>query len=248
MDTTKDISQKDWDQLANKKIYFGHQSVGNNMVDGLASIIKEHPNIKLEIEESNSIKIFDSPVFAHSRNGQNGDPKSKIDNFCKAMEDGLGDKVDMAGFKFCYVDFKKGTDVKNTFSYYKSKMDEISLKFPNVKIIHYTVPLSSIRSGPKALIKKIIGKDIGIDDNVIRNEFNELLKSEYNINNIFDLTKFESTYPDGKREYLEIDGKKVFTMIPSYTNDGGHLSKKGKYIIGGELLIFLAKLSDGRQN
>ncbi len=242
METIKDVPQKEWDLLANKKIFFGHQSVGYNMIDGIETILKESSNIKLNIKKGKDLNLFISPVFAHNNNGSNRDPKSKIDAFCKAMEEGLGDKVDMAGFKFCYVDFEDGSDALEIFNYYKKKMDEITIKYPKVKIIHFTCPIRSLQKGPKGIIKKLLGKDIGIKDNIARQEFNELLLKEYKGKAVFDLAKAESTYSDGSREYSEVDGKKIFTMIPAYTNDGGHLSKKGKLIIGSDFLFFLANL------
>ncbi len=248
MSSLKNIPQQKWDQLAQQKIYFGHQSVGYNMMDGIEMVLKENQNIKLNIKKGKDLNFFKSPVFAHDNNGSNRDPKAKIDDFCDTIDNGLGEKVNLAGFKFCYVDIEDGSNVKEIFDYYKKRMNEISLKYPNIKIIHFTAPIKSLQSGSKGFIKKLLGKDIGIKDNIARQQFNELLVNEYKNQLIFNLAKTESTYPDGKREYSEADGKKIFTMIPAYTNDGGHLSEKGKLIIGGDFLIFLANLSNGRQN
>jgi len=248
MENLKKIPQKKWDQLSKQRIYFGHQSVGYNMLDGIEMILNENLNIKLNIKKGKDLNFFKSPVFAHDNNGSNRDPKAKIDDFCNTVESGLGEKVDLAGFKFCYVDIENDSDIKGVFDYYKRRMNEISLKYPNIKIIHFTVPIKSLQSGPKSMVKKLLGKDIGIKDNIARQQFNELLVNEYKDQLIFDLAKSESTYSDGSREYSEVDGKTIFTMIPAYTNDGGHLSKKGELIIGGEFLMYLANISDGRQN
>ncbi len=202
-------------------------------------ILNGNPNIKLNIQKGKNTDLFDKPVFAHDNNGSNRDPKAKIDDFCDTVKNGLGDKVDMAGFKFCYVDMENGSDVQKIFKHYKKRMDEISLKYPNIKVVHFTCPIKSLQSGPKGLIKKILGKDIGINDNIVRQQFNELLVNEYKNQLIFDIAKIESTYPDGSRAYSEVNGEKIYTMVPAYTNDGGHLSKKGKLIIGSEFIIFL---------
>ncbi len=246
MDDIKNVLQAKWDKLAGKKIFFGHQSVGYNIMDGLEILLNENPSIKLKIEEGNSLSLFDQPVLAHAKNGQNTDPISKIDAFYKTMESGLGDKVDMAGFKFCYVDFNSSTDVNKVFQYYKLKMNEISLKYPNVKIIHFTVPLMSIQSGPKAFVKKVLGKDIGIKDNYARQQFNTLLVDGFGEQAIFGLAKYESTYPDGQREFILDNNKQIYAMIPAYTDDGGHLSKTGKYNIGMQFLLFLEEESNAR--
>lgn len=239
MKSIKTISQERWGKLANKKIYFGHQSVGYNIIDGVETILKNNPNIKINIKEGNKLIIFEKPVFAHSKNGQNGDPKSKIDAFYKIIDERLGGNVDISGFKFCYVDFNKNTDIEDIFEYYKLKMNIISQKYPNTEIIHCTVPLLTIQKGPKAWVKKILNKSIGIEDNIARQQFNELLVKEYSDQSIFDLAKYESTYPNMDREFTIVNNKKYFAMVPDYTNDGGHLSTKGKYHIASQFLLFL---------
>lgn len=248
MNSQINISDLDWNKLTSKKIYFGHQSVGYNMVDGMEMILKENPNIKLNIKKGNNINLFDKPVFAHDNNGTNRDPKSKIDAFYNLMEQGLGDQVDIAGFKFCYVDFNERPNYLEVFNHYKKRINEISIKYPEVKIIHFTVPIMSLRSGPKALIKNIFRKNPRIRDNNVINEFNELLRKEYKDQLIFDLEYFESTYPDGTREFQESNGKIVYNMIPAYTYDGGHLSNKGKITVSSQFFIFLTQLTNDRNN
>ena len=76
-------------------------------------------HLDLNIVKGNDLDFFKNPVFAHASNGKNGDPKSKIDDLYQDMENGLGKKVDIAGFKFCYVDIKDDTDVNEIFEYYK---------------------------------------------------------------------------------------------------------------------------------
>ena len=114
----KAIPQEKWDELASKKIYFGHQSVGYNIIDGINDIMKEIPEIRLNIKETKDPSNFSIGVFAHSSVGRNCDPKSKIDDFKKIMKSGLADKVDIAFFKFCYVDVRRDLDIIHVFNYY----------------------------------------------------------------------------------------------------------------------------------
>jgi len=44
-----DIPQEKWDKLAQKRIFFGHQSVGFNILNGLNLIMADNPHIKLNI-------------------------------------------------------------------------------------------------------------------------------------------------------------------------------------------------------
>ena len=37
-----DVPAVKWEKLAQKKIYFGHQSVGFNIMEGIKDVMKEH--------------------------------------------------------------------------------------------------------------------------------------------------------------------------------------------------------------
>ena len=241
----KDIQDSTWKKLSEKKIYFGHQSVGFNIIDGIEDVMKENPQIKLNIVETSDPSEFNTPLFAHSRVGKNTDPKSKIDAFASFVEKGIGGKADIAFFKFCYVDVTARTDVEKLFADYKNTISRLRESYPGTMLIHVTVPLTVTKTTFKTWIKKIIRKkDIWeYDDNIKRNEFNDLLRNEFEDKEpIFDLSKIESTFPDGTRSSFTKDGKTYYSLISEYTNDGGHLNDKGRKIVAEQLLIFLARL------
>ena len=241
----KDIQDSTWKKLSEKKIYFGHQSVGFNIIDGIKDVMRENPQIKLNIVETSDPSEFNTRLFAHSRVGKNTDPKSKIDAFANTMETGMGEKADIAFFKFCYVDVTARTDVEKLFADYKNTISRLRESYPGTMLIHVTVPLTVTKTTFKTWIKKIIRKkDIWeYDDNIKRNEFNDLLRNEFEDKEpIFDLSKIESTFPDGTRSSFTKDGKTYYSLISEYTNDGGHLNDKGRKIVAEQLLIFLARL------
>lgn len=98
------------------------------------------------------------------------DLKSKIEDFCALMEKGIGDKADFAFFKFCYVDVRENTAIDKMFAAYKNSLSYLNKMYPKTTFIHFTVPLTSIQIGPKAWIKKIIGRPVGeCLDNIERN-------------------------------------------------------------------------------
>lgn len=238
----KTTSTLNWEKIANKNIYFGHQSVGYNIVDGIQELLNTNPHINLKIIEGVEGIEFSEHCLIHATNGHNKNPKSKIDAFYKTFEDSLAEQVDIAGFKFCYIDFINETNIDEIFEHYKSTMHELIKKYPDVQIVHFTVPLRTIQKGPKAFIKKIIGKKIGLLDNYKRMQFNKLLLEEFKGQPIFDIAKFESTYQDGNREFVIMDEDKVYALVPDYTYDGGHLNDAGKKYIAKQFLFFLAEL------
>ena len=70
-----------WKRLAQKKIYFGHQSVGFNIIDGIEELIRENPRFQLNIVETNNPSDFNVALFAQSPLGKNRYPDSKIKAF-----------------------------------------------------------------------------------------------------------------------------------------------------------------------
>lgn len=242
--TIQDIPQKKWDELSQKKIYFGHQSVGYNIIDGLGKIISAHPEIRLNIVKTNNPSSFDHPIFAHSEVGKNENPITKINEFSDFINSGIGSKVDVAFYKFCYIDVNSDTDINGLFTEYKNRYEIYKSKFPNTIFVHLTIPITVVQKGPKAWIKKIIGKPIGgYDDNIKRNEFNKLLTKEYPADRVFDLAKYESTSSDGLNETFSYNGKTYFALFPGYAYEkvnGRHLNTNGRSFIAEQLLIFLA--------
>jgi len=229
-------------KLASKKIYFGHQSVGYNIIDGLKTIVPSDSG--LNIVETSDPKDFTKPVFAHSQNGENCKPETKIADFVKKMDSGLGNKVDIAFFKLCYVDVTARTDVNKLFNEYKTEINRLIGKYPKTIFLHFTVPVTvedeSLKRIIINLIKKILGRQVTnhVLDNIKRMEYNTLLKNEYGIK-IFDLASIESSDSSDK-EILSVKGRFNHHMLQKkYTYDGGHLNKEGGEKVILKLFDFL---------
>lgn len=233
--------------LSSMRILFGHQSVGSNILAGVKKI-----NLKTSIE---NIPIFplreNDPLMEAGiygfKVGRNGDANGKINDFNLKIRSGLGKKVDIAFFKLCYVDIEGNTDIEKLFAHYRDVIEGLREDYPQVRFAHITVPLVAVQTGPKAWIKKMIGRTpYGTEDNLKRNKFNRMLISTFSGKEpIFDLARIESTREDGSRETIQIKGEEVFVLVPEYTNDGGHLNEKGQRIVASEFLSFLAEASGG---
>lgn len=238
-------SKANLQRISKKKIYFGHMSVGENILDGVRDIMREHPDIQLNIVETNSPSSFDQPIFAHSRIGNNGDPKSKIDAFVQYMDGGIGNSADIAFFKFCYIDILSVTDADEVFNRYRTAIEILKRKYPKVTFVHVTAPLRVVQTGFLVPIKKIISRPLGgYEDNIKRKRFNDLLRQEYEGKDpIFDLARIESTYPDGRQSTFDNEEKSYEALVAVYTYDGGHLNEIGRKIVAGQLLSFLPNLS-----
>ncbi len=228
MNKPNDLTKNQLESFKNKRILFGHQSVGANIVKGLKEI-----SDTFKIVEFEKKALFEEPVFMHFRVKKNGDPYSKIDHFVETVIE--NNNTEIALLKLCYADINKNTDINKLFKYYKKEMDELKKKHQNIKIIHSTVPLFKNSGGIKAKIKHFLK----LDKNIKRNKFNELMRGEYSKEILFDLALFESTYSDGRREKA---GNGNYSLANEYTDDGGHLNKKGREIIAANLINFISKL------
>ena len=243
-----DVPRAHWAKLAEKRIFFGHQSVGYNIIDGITDIINERDYIKLNVIEAQEPSAFDQPVLAHSQVGMNTKPFSKIKRFVEIMEAGVGSKVDIGFFKFCYVDIIRDSDPQEIFDGYSDALDELKNRYTNTKFLHVTVPIRSVSKGAKKYLKQtvklLIGKPGFFEDNMIRRKYNDMLNNAYlNTGLFFDLAHIESVNASGFGCYALKEAEKVSVMAPEYTEDGGHLNSLGRKKVAEQLLIILADLA-----
>jgi hypothetical protein len=233
-------------RLSGQRIYFGHQSVGFNIVDGVRDTASAGNGAVLPILDAPpDAPLPEGKGLLHGKIGKNRHPLQKIEGFRSLLlDDGRGTPPDVALFKFCYVDFDGNTDVAALFNAYRGAVDEIRAKRPSVRIAHATVPLTSGDEGWKArLLVRLGRRPSEVPGNVRRNRFNELLRAEYEGKEpLFDLARLESTLPDGSRSTFESEGRSWERLAPGYTDDGGHLNGAGKARVGAAFLAFLGAI------
>ena len=241
----KQIPQEKWDKLAQKKIYFGHQSVGYDIIDGVNDLVPDVLDIPLAVMETKNAGDFENPIFAHSGVGTNSRPFFKCDEFKDNLNQGIGKQIDFAILKFCWADFKRDTDVNKVFNYYVKTMVSLETVYPEAKFIYVTTPLMvpqspySLKGIAKVILrKKYLGQEL---ENLKRDEFNNKLREYCESSNrtLFDLEKIETTYPNGDRYVYKRSSLELPALIPEYTDDGGHPNELSRKIIAKELFKLL---------
>ena len=233
------------ERLRSSTVFFGHQSVGMNLLEGL-QLIARRSGKEFRVAEVSPGAPIAPGTLAHAWVGQNHDPAGKIEAFARAV-DALPDPgVDVALLKLCYVDFAPDTDAAALLARYRSSIAELQRRHPRTTFVHVTAPVSRVQGGAKALLKQALGKvPYGLVENVRREEYNQLLRQAYEGKEpVFDLARVESTAPDGRVETVEWKGKRVPSLVPAYTDDGGHLNEEGKLRAASALLSLLAALPD----
>lgn len=232
------------EKVSNERLFFGHQSVGFNIIEGLDEILRDNGRRKLVSVETRDPGAAAGPCLLHSTIGSNGDPLGKIRDFDAIMRGGMAERVDVAFMKLCYVDIQAGTDVEEVFRAYRDTMAALRASFPRTTFVNLTVPLETREKGPKSLVKRLIGRTLrGSVDNLAREELNVLLRNEYaGRAPLFDLSRFESTRADGSRTAFGSGDGRYHALVETYSDDGGHLNKTGRRFIAEQLLVFLAGL------
>ena len=231
-------------KLASKRIYFGHMSVGNNIIQGVQEVAQSYPDLPLAIRETEDFASFGQGLFAHSRIGDNKQPLKKVHNFSEKMDAGLGNQAEVAFFKFCYIDIMANQDTDQVLAAYQQTMSNLKHKYPNTTFVHVTVPLTVVQTGWKVPIKKLLGKAPGgYLDNIMRNRFNQKLLTTYaGKEPVFDLARVEATRPNGSMATFEWEGKTYLGMHRDYASDGRHLNEQGRRYAAEQLLVFLANI------
>jgi hypothetical protein len=225
-------------RVTNQRIFFGHQSVGDNILDGVRSAA---PGLRILRGEAPPAH----PGIVETLIGRNEDPDSKLLHFERVMAS-LGDRVDVAMMKFCYVDFSADTDTGALQQRYRDMMGRLTRRYRRTRFVHVTVPLTVVQTGPRAFIKRQLGRPVwGERENRQRDRFNVWLRQTYDREAIFDLAAIESTGPRGERVEFELEGRRYPMLFSGYSNDGGHLADDGRRKAAAGFLDLVLGLSAG---
>ncbi|WP_242589333.1 hypothetical protein [Corallococcus macrosporus] len=232
------------DRLSQHRIFFGHQSVGGNILDGVRGLGRSPLPTIVEVKDASA--TIPQGTLAHAFVGQNEQPETKLAHFERLLDGGIAKQVDVALMKFCYIDFTSSTDAKALFEKYRTTLAGLKSRHPGVTFVHVTAPLTTVQRGAKAWFNELRGRPVfGVGENVSREAFNALMRQTYGGKEpLFDLAALESTQEDGTRETYEVNGRAYPAMAPAYSDDGGHLNAQGQARVASALLAFLAAMPE----
>jgi hypothetical protein len=234
-----DQLRTDLNTLQASRVFFAHQSVGGNILDGLASLAREG-GIALRIDAPD--QVADAPGITQGIAGRNGHPDSKIQYFADAMRRLEARLPQVALMKFCYVDFTPSTDSDTLFHSYERAMTSLQQTYQAVTFVHVTVPLTTRPSSFQDTLKRLMGRPVRKDEaNACRAVFNNRVRDAFQGQPVFDLARLESTRPDGTLEsFSSRDGIAAAALFPGYTSDGGHLNELGRRLAAAEFARVVA--------
>lgn len=224
--------------VAQRKLFFGHQSVGAEVVRGLA-MLAEALEVPINIVETSCIAAPGAPCFAHARIGRNGDAASKFDDFAALLDGGLAAHVELAMMKLCYVDVTRNADTAGLARRHDAMFEALSGRYPDLRLVAVTVPLTTGCFGLRGRAATLLGRnDPALPDNRARCGYNDHLRAHYAASGrLFDLAAVESAAAVGSPGDSGIPA-----LAPALTRDGGHLNRRGRKLAAIALTETLGRL------
>ena len=212
--TQTTYSAQDLAELKNRTVFFDHNSVGQNILDGIRTL--DSSIAIVSGSQANAKGITENYM------GFNGDPKGKLEAF-ENMINGGASNAQIAMLKLCYADFQAYTDVDNLYSDYVAVFERLREKYPNVTFVHVTAPLYHYNASW---------------NNRVQHAFNEKLRAQYG-GLVFDLAAIESVDSSGNMVFSR-DGVSP-ALAEEWTSDGSHLNASGGMKVASALISFLAQ-------
>jgi hypothetical protein len=233
-----------WTPIATRTVYFGHQSVGNDVLAGVRSWNDELA-LGVRLVQTRDPASVAGPALVHFLAGQNGDFASKNAALLRFLDGRARADNPIVLLKYCYVDVHSGTDVRSQFDEYLDTAGTIAVDHPDAVLVHTTIPITSTVEGPlKARAKRFLGRNTLRAAAVRRHRYNALVRAEFSGREpVFDIALAESTGPNGKRDGFVEAGEDIETLALEYTNDGGHLNPFGQRAVAASFLNALAEVA-----
>lgn len=227
-------------EIRTMDIYFEHASVGTNVMAGLEAL--EASNIRYSFNRGGSwnddnATFSDSTIpdwfSVNSGFGDNarGNPgfSNKVTRFNTRLRDGdFAASVDVAMFKFCYIDGWGAFDGQTGFNQVRTIMESLEADYPGTVFVWWTMPLETSTYAE-------------------RQEYNDLVRNYCQTNNkwLLDIADIESHDPGGTPDADAGGYERLFDgnlFYSTYTNDGGHLNAAGAERIARAWWVLLARI------
>ena len=234
-----------WRAVARRPIYFGHQSVGEDITAGLAAL-NDELDLGLRIVLTRVPSAISHPAFVHFHAGRNQDPASKNADLLKILAARPRPDHPLVLLKYCYVDVDHSTNITAMFASYMAMVETIRARYPDVTIIHATVPLTTVETPVKARVKQLLGRHTAREDAIARQRYNALIRVAFaGREPLFDIARVEAGRAGGGRATYAFGDQQIEILAEENTRDGGHLNSNGQKIVARELLNLLARTIEG---
>jgi hypothetical protein len=194
------LAASEKERLKGARVFFGHQSVGQNTIDGAAAL-------GFKFQEVKGATDYGGPKLGHALLDKNREPLLKIQSFDQLVSK-IGN-ADVAGMKLCWIDFDAKSDVARVQNAHVSTINKMVEQNPKTHFFPVTPPLTS--DDPKL--------------NKARVAYGEWMRNTYKDKAVvFDLGAVISTKSDGSA----CEGGGARKLCDDFASDEGHLNEKGQ--------------------
>jgi hypothetical protein len=214
------------DRVKTMAVYFEHASVGGNIMDGLDALTASDPGRytvgRWSATDRTAIAAwFDANSgFVDNPRGNPG-LQAKIDYFAATMGTNLPARLDVAMFKFCFID-DTGT-AADAFAAQRTAVQAVQAAHPDVTVVWWTMPIMT-------------------DGSARRDDFNNLVRDYCRAYRqaLFDIADIECHSPAGVRQ---TDTQSREVLYSGYSADGGHLNAAGSLRVANAWWVLCARLA-----
>jgi len=234
-----------WSVIADRTVYFGHQSIGNAVVAGVEELTREHV-LPLRVVQTRDPAAVTGPAFVHFLAGQNRDYASKNAAVLRLVESRARAQRPVVLLKYCFVDLYAPADAPTMFEAYCDTVEAIQFEHPDVTVVHSTIPLTTVEGTFKSGAMQFAGRPTRREAAIARHRYNELVRAEFtDAQPIFDLARVEATQLDGTLAGFTAGGCMIETLASDNTDDGSHFNARCQRAVAETLLDVLSDVIEG---
>ena len=234
-----------WSAIADRTVYFGHQSIGNAVVAGVEELTREHV-LPLRVVQTRDPAAVTGPAFVHFLAGQNRDYASKNAAVLRLVESRARAQRPVVLLKYCFVDLYAPADAPTMFEAYCDTVEAIQFEHPDVTVVHSTIPLTTVEGTFKSGAMQFAGRPTRREAAIARHRYNELVRAEFtDAQPIFDLARVEATQLDGTLAGFTAGGCMIETLASDNTDDGSHFNARCQRAVAETLLDVLSDVIEG---
>jgi len=233
-----DIPQSVLDGIRTMDVYFEHASVGHNIMEGLITLAGtnatryrfEHfalDDTTLDNETDNIGSVIPAWFVTYNSFGDNarGNPgfDAKVSGFDRRLRSSdFAAALDVAMFKFCFVDKEGLDDPQSRFDSVRITMEDLETDYPGTTFVWFTMPIETTADANRAA-------------------FNELVRDYCAAHDqwLLDIADIESHDAAGTHR-TDDDGHEL--MVEDWSSDGGHLNAAGGERVARAWWVLLAKI------
>jgi hypothetical protein len=214
--------------------------VGRDLIAGINRLNVDGA-IGLSLIQTDNPTILTGPAFVHFLAGSNRDYASKNAALLRLLKTRTYADEAVVLLKYCYADLTGDHNPYDIFAAYCEMIETIQAEYPDVTVVHATMPLTTVESAFRAQTTHLMGRPTQRTASIARHRYNQLLRAEFvGKQPVFDLARVEATRPDGTVSTFTSHGSPVETLAPENTYDGGHLTPSCQLVAAEALLNVLA--------